>query len=723
MRANGSQPLSPATPTSLQQPMPKRLRTILEDSVGTFAPAYNSEAGQSADSAYNSGNGSSINEGSSSNGRPSDNEEYLIANIGLFLVSSQLFVMVCHYEDSPSEGLLTTQEPQQPMPDKARSVSQPPVARCDCAASTPIIADSERVRLLMSQVHKADVIGAAQRFTGASARGSMVHGAGGGNMANKGGNSSGGGGGGSSSLSSRHVQLYSVNNEQLLCAFPENAYQRIHSRSPTDAISGGAELCGLWEHCRDKRAKNHAKSLLQGPNSPNANPIQLELQVRSGSTNALADVQSIFFRWGHLLFVCQQMRGDHTPELGTVGGIGVDDSILANYNLSTPASDDLSRSSTAPDATTRMAHIQQHNAGVVGSNTNISNINNSSGNRSAVRNSSPLNPGTISETRPFSLPRAPASVVANLPLRPTPIQIPEQAEIAPPRRQSSYTLPPVKSFEERRFSYPTQMLYTEHRPPPLPIPQNQQHVLMPPPHQHQQQMQMFGVSPISTTPGPGVSRGSPASATPASANLVLSNPGGRLIEVRQRMAVSARSSGTLVGKSSDDASKQPTPTISPMSAGVVQHTPASLSPAPLAQMQPHSANPGYMQVNMYPPETGAWRWAHTQQPLSAQALPLTPNSNGPGYAQQQTSYAQQQNTYAQRPPPPLALGRAMHSSHPHFLHSAHDQYHSPLGSAVASPSMVGPSSAHRNDPEKKTCKSCGTDSSPEWRKGPTGHKT
>ncbi|KAJ2229876.1 hypothetical protein GGH97_006258, partial [Coemansia sp. RSA 475] len=310
-------------------------------------------------------------------------------------------------------------------------------------------------------------------------------------MANKGGNSSGGGGGGSSSLSSRHVQLYSVNNEQLLCAFPENAYQRIHSRSPTDAISGGAELCGLWEHCRDKRAKNHAKSLLQGPNSPNANPIQLELQVRSGSTNALADVQSIFFRWGHLLFVCQQMRGDHTPELGTVGGIGVDDSILANYNLSTPASDDLSRSSTAPDATTRMAHIQQHNAGVVGSNTNISNINNSSGNRSAVRNSSPLNPGTISETRPFSLPRAPASVVANLPLRPTPIQIPEQAEIAPPRRQSSYTLPPVKSFEERRFSYPTQMLYTEHRPPPLPIPQNQQHVLMPPPHQHQQQMQMF----------------------------------------------------------------------------------------------------------------------------------------------------------------------------------------------------------------------------------------
>ncbi|KAJ2236763.1 hypothetical protein GGH97_005521, partial [Coemansia sp. RSA 475] len=144
MRANGSQPLSPATPTSLQQPMPKRLRTILEDSVGTFAPAYSSEAGQSADSAYNSGNGSSINEGSSSNGRPSDNEEYLIANIGLFLVSSQLFVMVCHYEDSPSEGLLTTQEPQQPMPDKARSVSQPPVARCDCAASTPIIADSER---------------------------------------------------------------------------------------------------------------------------------------------------------------------------------------------------------------------------------------------------------------------------------------------------------------------------------------------------------------------------------------------------------------------------------------------------------------------------------------------------------------------------------------------------------------------------------------------------
>ncbi|KAJ1935281.1 hypothetical protein EC988_008533, partial [Linderina pennispora] len=77
------------------------------------------------------------------------------------------------------------------------------------------------------------------------------------------------------------------------------------------------------------------------------------------------------------------------------------------------------------------------------------------------------------------------------------------------------------------------------------------------------------------------------------------------------------------------------------------------------------------------------------------------------------------------------------SPHPHFLHviaPQQQQFHrSPTGSVIASPSIAGPY-VHRiderhivmgrpNEPEKKLCKSCGTDSSPEWRKGPTGHKT
>ncbi|KAJ1815147.1 hypothetical protein LPJ56_002763 [Coemansia sp. RSA 2599] len=87
---------------------------------------------------------------------------------------------------------------------------------------------------------------------------------------------------------------------------------------------------------------------------------------------------------------------------------------------------------------------------------------------------------------------------------------------------------------------------------------------------------------------------------------------------------------------------------------------------------------------------------------------------------------------SQKPPPPLPISRgANHPLHYGVMHgSIQDHYQSPIASAVASPSIVGtPSSAPaaqqrmNSDPDKKMCRSCGTDSSPEWRKGPTGHKT
>ncbi|KAJ2309018.1 hypothetical protein IWW52_005809, partial [Coemansia sp. RSA 2704] len=427
LRANGGQALSPTAPSGLHQPMPKRLRTILEDSVGSFVPTRDGGVGQVADSSSSSGPGGLDDE--------NDDNAYMIANIGLYLVSARLLIMVCHYEDPPPEGRLpatVATAAKQPRPDKAEALSQAapaPTDQCSCAAGTPTMADAERVQLLMSQIHKVDAIGAAQRSAGTSQRSNSLHGAGGGGSApNKDSNGGGGRGGGSSSLSSRHVQIYSVSTEQLLCAFPEDAYRRIHGQSPSDAAKGGAELRGLWQHCHDKQTKAHAASLLQGPCIPNTNPIRLELQVRTGDTDALTDVQSLFFRWGHLLFVCQQMRGDNTPELGA---ISVDDNLLASYNLSTPPSDDPARGGSA--------HTQKPGSivGPVGDSG-----------RGAVRNNpSPLNPAAASEARPFSLPRAPASVVANLPPRtlPTPAQNP--TEPVPPRRQSSHTLPPAKTFE------------------------------------------------------------------------------------------------------------------------------------------------------------------------------------------------------------------------------------------------------------------------------------
>ncbi|KAJ2788884.1 hypothetical protein H4R20_007286, partial [Coemansia guatemalensis] len=232
--------------------------------------------------------------------------------------------------------------------------------------------------------------------------------------------------------------------------------------------------------------------------------------------------------------------------------------------------------------------------------------------------------------------------------------------------------------------------------------------------QQQQQQQVptaASMSPAGMTPGSSsVARGGSAT----------SSPGGRLAEMRQRGVASggvARMGGSLLGK---DMTTQPTPAISPMSAAIVHHTPVSLSPAPQsqAQSQPHSANPGHVQVNVYPPpDTGAWRWTHSHHTLSQ---PPTPGSGG--------SHTYPSHVYAhsaQRAPPPMALGRPNHSPHMQVFHSSmHDRYHSPIGSAGVSP-MAGPPppSAHRGDAEKKMCKSCGTDSSPEWRKGPTGHKT
>ncbi|KAJ2848529.1 hypothetical protein IWW36_003246 [Coemansia brasiliensis] len=714
LRANDSRPLSPTAPSSVHQPMPKRLRTILEDSVGSFVPGCDSRFGQQPGGPNNS-NSKSTNGGGSGNSNSSDNSgssEYLIANIGLYLVSERLLVMVCHYEDLPFKERLLVPELHRFSLDKAGKQTQPqtqsPAAQCDCTISTPTADDSKRIQLLMSQIYRLDstsCIGHQQMLIGAATRTSALHGAGGGDVANKDGNGGGGRGGRHGSLTSRHMQIYSVNTEQLLCVIPEDAYRRIHGKTLAEATKGGAGLRGLWQHCNNTKSEAHAMSLLQGPSIPNADPIRVDLQVRSGSSETLADVQCLLFRWGHLLFVCQQMRGGYTPEMGTIGALG-EDSILSTYNLSAPSSNDPLRSGKVQDAAAQPAQLEQCNS------TGAANHDNST--RVPLRSSVSQNHGS-SDPRPFSLPRAPASIAANLPVRTLPpAPAPVSAEAVPPRRQSSYTLPPAKSFEERRFSYPIQTLYTERRPPPLPIPHGQQsqqqhpHPIHPPAAAAAppSSMQYTGVSSANATPGSGISRGSPATASPS----------GRLIDTRQRMALSARSSGSLLGKGSGEASTQPTPSISPMSAGIVQHTPTSLSPVPQSQLQPHSANPANVHVNIYPPETSVWRWSHGQQTLPAQSqtLPPTPNSNG-------TSYPQ--HSYTQRPPPPLALNRAMNSLHPHFLHGMHDQYQSPVGSAVASPGVVGPPSAHRTDPEKKTCKSCGTDSSPEWRKGPTGHKT
>ncbi|KAJ2032949.1 hypothetical protein H4S03_005986 [Coemansia sp. S3946] len=674
--------------------LPKRLKTILEDSVGALGGTDRIRTNED-------------------NATPSSNEDadcddngYLIANIALYLVSTHLSIIVCHYEDPSLEGLSPLSPPLPPPPTSPPPPPPPQlqpdltVSPCACAATTPTAVDFARVRLALSHVQKLHTIDSYRAQPAMSPGGRSTH------IVNGGG------------LATRHAQVYSVETKALICAFPEDGYRKIYGRSPVDAAKEGVGVCSLWKHCRDKKVERYTTELLHCPVVPASDPIRLEIQVRSAETpDVLADVQSLLFRWGHLLFVCQQMRSDSSPREVA------EDMTLSGYNMSTPPTDNsMTRGGGLPPELA--VRYDPSSPFYIGAGSRAAMRQGATYAQQSLGSPAPTGATNSPDARPFSQARAPVTVAANLPIRPAAIAL-APPESVPPRRQSSYTLPPVKSFEERRFSHPIQALVGDHRPPPPlpPLPPIPSH-LSPPSsasstasssllqqYHSQQAMAICGpVTPISAS-------GSYPMGAPRSSPLgMISSPGSRLLDMRQRVVVAGngssnmRASGSLAFKNgngdsglsssapgSASASAQPTPNISPMTSCIIHHTPVSMSPAPQA------SHPGYVQVNMYPPpETSgsneSWRWSHNQPHPQRQLLPL-PQAN----------------------PTQSPHGHAV-------VHSAggglHEQYQSPVASAVASPSMAGPLSAsQRGDLEKKTCKSCGTDSSPEWRKGPNGHKT
>ncbi|KAJ2762146.1 hypothetical protein IWQ57_005864, partial [Coemansia nantahalensis] len=336
LRANRAHLQPPPLPAvAAQQPMPKRLRTILEDSVGTFTPT-SEDAPANVDASVLD---------------PSD--EYLVASIGLYLVSARLLVMVCHYEDLPPGAAFPECLPPRPGPLPASSPLLLNAAQCDCASGALPTADAERMQQLLLQIHKLDAVPTPRGFTGLGRRASTQQRADG----DGGGGGSGGSGGGGHStnnLASRHVQIYAVGSEKLLCAFPEDGYQRVHGRPAAVAVASGTGLRSLWEHTGDKTAHPHAMSLLQGPLVPGTGPIRLELRLRPDSRGVSVGTQIILFRWGSLVFVCQQARGDSsTPEHSPAGAAGGEDSALQSYNIATPPRDESARGSMRPDRAVR----------------------------------------------------------------------------------------------------------------------------------------------------------------------------------------------------------------------------------------------------------------------------------------------------------------------------------------------------------------------------------
>ncbi|KAJ2409071.1 hypothetical protein GGI10_004750 [Coemansia sp. RSA 2530] len=667
--------------------LPKRLKTILEDSVGALGGTDRIHTDED-----------NTTPSSNEDGDSSDNG-YLIANIALYLVSTHFSIMVCHYEESSLERLSPLSPPLPPPPtlppqQQLQPEAELAVAPCACAAATPVTVDFARVRLVLSHIQKLHTIDSYRSQPALSPGGRLAL--------------VGNGGG----LVTRHAQVYSIKTKALLCAFPEEGYRKIYGRSPVDAAKEGAGICSLWKHCRDKKVERHATELLSCPGVRASDPIRLETQVRSVETpDVVADVQSLLFRWGHLLFVCQQMRSDCSPREAVV------DMPLSGYNLSTPPIDNsMARGGGLPPEVA--VRCDPSSPFYIGAGSRAAMRQQGAATYSQQSPGSPAAAGAANspDTRPFSQARAPVTVAANLPIRSV-VSTLAPPESVPPRRQSSYTLPPVKSFEERRFSHPIQSLVGDHRPPP-PLPSIPSH--MSPPtlasstasssllqqYHSQQAMSVCGpATPISAS-------GSYPMGAPRSSPLgMVSSPGSRLVDMRQRAAVGSSSGGMRSGGSqafkngngdsglpssapgSASASTQPTPNISPMTACIIHHTPVSMSPAP------QSSHPGYVQVNLYPPPevsggSESWRWSNGQMHVQRQLLPLAP-------------------------------GNVAGSPHGHgVVHSAggvNEQYQSPVASAVASPGAL--SGSQRGDLEKKTCKSCGTDSSPEWRKGPNGHKT
>ncbi|KAJ2380898.1 hypothetical protein GGI05_006154, partial [Coemansia sp. RSA 2603] len=450
----------------------------------------------------------------------------------------------------------------------------------------------------------------------------------------------------------------------MLCAFPEEGYQRVHGRSPTEATTREPiSLHSLWKSCSDKKTELHARALLENTYVPSSDPIHIGLQIQSVDSGAPhTDVQSVLFRWGNLLFVCQQIRNDNSTDIalapmhnksvgsvGNIGGMAIDpspsvemDNVLLSYNLQTPVSGDSTHSNVCNTASSEPAfrldsqqqqqqpshppppslHPHSHSQPCIPTYSGPSQHA-----RSAGRHHQPtyIQLGSVPEARPFSIPRAPASVVANLSARPSVTLTPPDTAV-PPRRQSSYTLPPVKSFEERRFSYPIQALNGEGVSNTTS--NNNGRLLLPSPHPSLPPSTPATAAAAALQPSNpqgqfaspaaiGVSRGSPASG-------IVASPGSRLSELRQRTIFSSnvRLNGSLhpTKGMGETASTQPTPTISPLTASIVQHTPASLSPAP--QTQTSSANSlGGVQVNMYPPPDTAEsrRWLQgPQQPQQQQ---------------------------------------------------------------------------------------------------------
>ncbi|KAJ2848908.1 hypothetical protein GGI22_005639, partial [Coemansia erecta] len=367
----------PSMSGPFKHPMPKRLRTILEDSIGVRSPSQQAllnrggiagngngscSSSPTATTNTNGGcSGDSENNNSAARGNdPEEDKEYLIANIGIHLVSAKLSIMVCHYEDSSTGRRLSTQKHSSvgnsPTNTTATPLSPSTLAPtpCDCASSALAMADAKRIQYLLSHIHKLDTIdparGGPAKFAAGYNSGAQCfvskaeYPASSTNTSTR----SRGAPSGTNvcSITSRHAQIYSAESQTLLCAFPEESYQKVYGKSPLEAMRGGANLRSLLNHCLDKRSESHAMRLLQCPSVPNSDPIQLELQVRSGAYDPPADVQSIFFRWGHLLFVCQQARGDNCVDSNhaSLAAKAEDANILSGYNICTPPSDSLARS-------------------------------------------------------------------------------------------------------------------------------------------------------------------------------------------------------------------------------------------------------------------------------------------------------------------------------------------------------------------------------------------
>ncbi|KAJ1918211.1 hypothetical protein H4219_002768 [Mycoemilia scoparia] len=692
-------------------PFRKRLRPIAEETRG--GSNQNSLLG------YSIPDGLAASTESSNDNDSSELEEYVVAHIALYLVSKSLVIALFHIDQTSID--------------------------CQCHAGTVTSPELVALSLLMSQIQALDKHSLPFNFMKPSEKHAEIK------LPPK---------TIADILNTRHVQIYSMATERLLCAFPDRAFQCIYLSHAAYAINTRGTLKSIaGKRGLHIREKDLAQLLPQHRGNNIMPRIKVFTHVDSRETFDL-DIETLLFRWGDLLFITQQARqgrsggkgpqtkyqansvsGEHLPPHSSsstkvleppprslhvstepstipVTALNASSGITRKPpdNFANQPSETIARSTTSVDQSLPQPSIQY------GADTINSQLPQKD--ECSVPNSKPTS--HFPDGSPRSTPSLQhPSNTTQVPLHPLirPFQGPENL----PRRQSSYTASAPRFSEDRRFSCPVR---TTH-------PLDNTHAPNSTNYQPIQSLRPIGATATSSVVDPKFSFRAFVPSTAASS---LPTPQGNSSENSLSSSLESSFSHPIEHAPRDYFSSMPqalpattattTTTPGPAAAAVALPSPAPRDVIAEAKLDhvfidPFKAGSEDMKIGNRAKQKRGSSQIRQQPPTSNFSSPLGNGSSNPRLMSYQLPHSSQtpqiihsSMPHAQFHGPHTHQYPPYHNSHI-VMNMIHQQGHgvrsNPFPFATTSPQVV--------ENERKVCMSCGTDNSPEWRRGPNGHKT